>query len=106
MTWMRRRPKKILYITKYDATSPTIAIESVFLTSIIDVDEKHDVSTAGILGAYLHAKIDDHVIVRFDGTMAEILERIAPAMYRPYIQARATGKPVLYAKFKKPCTGA
>ena len=46
---------------------------------------------------YMQAYIDNNLIVRFDGTMAELLEIIVPSIYRMYIHVHAgtNRKPVL-----------
>ena len=93
--------KQRLHSTKYNATSPTISIEHVFLTSIIDAKQERNIATTNIPGAYLNAKIGDNIIVIFDGTMAEILETIPPAVYRLYIHAGTNSKPVMGAISKK-----
>jgi hypothetical protein len=49
-----------VYKSKEESSSPTIAIESLFLTAIIiDAKEQRDVITCDILGAFLHADIDE-----------------------------------------------
>ena len=39
---------------KEDTTSPTVALESVLITSVVDAHEKRDVAVVDILGAFLH----------------------------------------------------
>ena len=58
-------------MSKEDASSRTVAIESVFLTSVIDATEGRVVAVVDIPGAYLHADVESDVFVRIDGTMAE-----------------------------------
>jgi hypothetical protein len=48
-----------LYTNKEDASSATVAIESVLLTSVIDAHEGRDVATVDIPGAFIQADIDD-----------------------------------------------
>eukprot|EP00957_Ditylum_brightwellii_P006759 512930-Ditylum_brightwellii.AAC.1 len=48
---------------KEDAASPTVAHESVMLTSVIDTMENRDVGTTDIPGAYLNADMDETVIM-------------------------------------------
>ena len=91
--------------SKQEVSSPTVAIESVFLTSIVDAEEQREVAVVDIPGAYMHADVDEHIIVRFDRNMAEMLELIEPKIYKPYIQVDSTGKKVLYAKLKKALYG-
>lgn len=80
------------YTDKIEATSPTVAIEYVFISAIVDAEKGRDVAVADIPGAYLHATMDENVYVRFEGTMAEMLEKIEPKMYRPYVQVGRGGK--------------
>ena len=75
------------------------------MTSLIEAKEKRDVAVADIPGAYLHADVDEKIIVRFDGTMAEMLVRIDPKIYKPYVQVDRKGQPVLYAQLKKALYG-
>jgi hypothetical protein len=45
-----------LHVAKEEAASPTVALESVFVTSTIDARENREVVTINIPGAFLHAK--------------------------------------------------
>ena len=47
--------KQRIYTTKEEASSPTVAIESVMLSCVIDAQEKRDVATIDIPGAFMHA---------------------------------------------------
>ncbi len=42
-------------IAKEEAATPMVALESVFLTSMIDAKENREVVTINIPGAFLHA---------------------------------------------------
>jgi hypothetical protein len=46
------------YIHKEDATSPTVATESVLLTAIIDAFEQRDVAVVDIPNAFIQTRID------------------------------------------------
>ena len=71
--------------SKQEVSLPTVAIESVFLTSTVDDEEHRYVAVVDISGAYMHAGVDEHIIVRFDRNMAEMLELIEPKIYKPYV---------------------
>ena len=90
---------------KSSATSPTVSIEAVFMTAMIDASEGRDIAVVDIPGAYLHADMDELVIVRFEGKMAEMLVLIDPKIYKPYVQVDRSGKKVLYAKLRKALYG-
>jgi hypothetical protein len=67
-----------LYTNKEDTSSPTVAIESVFITSVIDAHENQDVATIDVPGAFMQADMDDVVHMKLEGTMAELLIKLAP----------------------------
>ena len=52
---------------KEEATSPTVALESVLLTSVIDAHKGRDVAVVDIPGAFLQTDLDDDVWVLFNG---------------------------------------
>jgi hypothetical protein len=55
--------KQRLYTTQEEASSPTVAIESVMLSCVIDASEGRDVATVDIPGAFMQADMDDDVHV-------------------------------------------
>lgn len=87
------------YIAKSDAASPTVSVEAVFVTSVLDAFEDRDIAVTDIPGAYVHAESDENILVRFEGTIAELLVKISPSIYKPYIEISRSGSTVLYAKF-------
>ena len=93
------------YTAKEDASSPTVAIELVLLTSMIDVKENRDVATANIPGAFMQADMDNIVHMKLKGKMAELLVKVDPKMYRKYVQMEK-GKTVLYMELKKALYGS
>jgi hypothetical protein len=96
--------KQRQFITKEDASAPTVAIESVMMSCAIDAKEERDVATVDIPGAFMQADMDEVVHVKLEGTMAELMVRLDPKLYRQYIQDE-NGKPVLYAKLNKALYG-
>ena len=49
------------YIGKEDASSPTVATDSVFITGAIDAHEGRDVAFADLPGAFLHTLTDEKI---------------------------------------------
>jgi hypothetical protein len=90
--------------SKEEASSPTVAIESVMLSITIDTMEECDVATVDILGAFIQADIDEVVHVRFEGEIAEMLVVMDPKLYRKYIRDE-NGKAVLYFELLKALCG-
>ena len=57
------RPQRA-YISREEATSPTVGLESLILSLMIDAYEKRDVATADVAGAFLKGNMDDFVMVK------------------------------------------
>jgi hypothetical protein len=74
------------------------------LSCCIDAQEKRDVATVDIPGAFMQAEIDETVHVKLEGTMAELMVRLDPKLYRQYVQ-NENGKPVLYVELNKALYG-
>jgi hypothetical protein len=96
--------KQRAYTTKEDASAPTVAIESVLLSCVIDAEEGRDVATLDIPGAFMQADMDELVHMKLEGTMAELLIKLEPKLYRKYVLMEK-GKPVLYVELKKALYG-
>jgi hypothetical protein len=96
--------KQRLHTAKGDASSPTVAIEAVMLSCVIDAKEGRDVAIIDIPGAFMHADMDEIVHMRLDGKMAELLLRINPAMYKKF-STNENGKRVLYVRLRKALYG-
>ena len=91
--------KQKRYLGKYESVaSPTVSLESLFTTLVIDSYEERDIATFGIPGAYLHAKIpaDKNVILKLRGHFVDIMCEINEE-YRQYIRYEQ-GKKFLYFK--------
>ena len=97
------RKQRNLY-SREESTSPTVSLESVFLTSVIDAKEGRDIATADIPGAFMQADQDDVVHVRFRGKMAELLSSCDPAMYQKFL-VKEKGETVMYAELSKALYG-
>jgi hypothetical protein len=95
--------KQRKYIRKEDASSPTVAIESVMITSTIDAKEQQDVATVDVPGAFMQADMDDIVHLKLEGKMVELLVMIDPKLYGPYVHVE-NGKKVMYFDIRKPFT--
>ncbi len=69
---------------KDEVALPTVALESVFVTLGIDTREKRGVVTIDIPGVFLHTENEDCVIMRMNGTLAELMAKTDPKLYRYY----------------------
>ncbi len=91
--------------TKQESTSPTVAMELVFVTAVIDVHEGWDVATFDIPGAFLHANSDEDITMILKGILAELMVQVAPNLYRKYITVDRKGSAILYVKMQKAMYG-
>ena len=58
-----------------------------------------------IPGAFLHADMEDDVHMPLEGTIAELIVKLDPTLYRKYIWENKQGKPMLYVKLRKALYG-
>src|SRR5210317_1729044 len=76
------------FTSKEEAASPTVKLESVFLTSVIEAHKGRDVATVYIPNAFIQTKIEneaDKVVMRMRGKLAYYFILIVPQIYRPYV---------------------
>jgi hypothetical protein len=82
------------YISKEDASSPTIATEAVLLSCIIDAEEERDVAIIDIPNAFIQTRVEDEedmAIIKICGVLVDILVQIAPDVYKSYITTDKKG---------------
>ena len=96
--------KQRIHTKKEDASSPTVAIEAVMLSCVIDAEERRHVAFLDIPGAFMQVDMDEVVHMRLEGKMTELLVRIDPTKYQKYVVIE-NGKPVIYVMLKKALYG-
>jgi hypothetical protein len=74
----------------------------VFVTSNIDARENREVATINIPGAFLHATNKDYAVMQINGTLAKLMAKTDPKLYRKYL-VNKKGKKVLYLHLQKDC---
>lgn len=82
------------YISKKDASSSTVATESVLLSCIIDAKENRDVAIIDILNAFVQTKIEDKkdmAFIKLRGVLVDMLVEIAPNVYKDYVTTDKKG---------------
>jgi hypothetical protein len=76
------------FISKEEASSPTVATASVLLTCIIDAEESRDVPVVDIPNAFIQNRIEDEkdmAIIKIHKILVDMLLDIAPDAYTPYV---------------------
>ena len=98
------RPQR-LWMDKDEAASPTVLLESVLLTSVIDAREEREVAVVDIPNAFVQTDMEgDKVIMKMRGKLAELLVKVAPEIYREYVTIEK-GQKVLYLELRKALYG-
>ena len=62
--------KLCIYKTKEETSSPTISVEDLFLTCLIDTMEQQHVMTCDIPRVFMHANMDELIHVKLGGEIA------------------------------------
>jgi Reverse transcriptase (RNA-dependent DNA polymerase) len=91
--------KQRLYKTKEETSSPTVSIEALFLSCIIDAHQRRDVGTCDIPGAFMHADIDEELHILFEGELVDLLIQVEPT-FQEYV-THHQGKKMLYASLNQ-----
>jgi hypothetical protein len=76
------------YIPKEDASSPTVATESVILSCIIDAEEGRDVAVIDIPNAFIQTRVEDEkdmAFIKIRGVLVDVLVELAPDVYKKYV---------------------
>ena len=72
----------------------------------IDAKEGRHVATANVEGAYLHADMDETVIMVFEGEMVDYMVEANPTKYGPCVIVTKSGKKLLYVELLKALYGS
>jgi uncharacterized protein YuzE len=89
------------YISKEDASSPTVATESVLLSCIIDAKEHRYVAVVDILNEFVQTRMEnkkDMAFIKIRGILVDILVEIAPEAYKSYLSKDKKGSKQLLAQ--------
>ncbi|GFH50261.1 hypothetical protein CTEN210_06737 [Chaetoceros tenuissimus] len=88
---------------KSKTASPTATLEAILMTCMIDAMEGRHVAVADVVGAYLKARMEDFVLMKFTGETVDILCNIDPS-YKDYVTYE-NGEKVLYVELLKALYG-
>ena len=94
-----------LWMDKDEAASPTVLLESVLLTSVIDAREGREVAVVDIPNAFVQTDMEgERVVMKMRGKLAELLVKVAPEIYREFVTIER-GQKVLYVELQKTLYG-
>jgi Reverse transcriptase (RNA-dependent DNA polymerase) len=97
------RQKQRIYKTKAETSSPTVSIESLTLSCLINAMENRDVGTCDIPAAFMQAEIDEEVHIKLEGELTDLLISVDES-YSCCITFER-GKKVIYALLNKALYG-
>jgi hypothetical protein len=86
---------------KEDRASPTIATNSIMITTAIDAHERRNVATIDIPGAFLHAYNNKETFMLLKGHLAKLMVQVDPQLYRKFIIYDKNNQALLYLKLSK-----
>jgi hypothetical protein len=96
------------YISKEDASSPTIATEAMLLSCIIDPEKERDVAVIDIPNAFIQTQVEDEenmAIIKIRGVQVDILVQIAPNVYKSYVTTDKKGMKQLLVQYQNALYG-
>ena len=91
------------WLSREESASPTAALESIFLTAIVDAKEGRDVMTNDVPNAFIQTPLPPtpegapRVMMKITGVLVDLLVEMAPDIYGPYVVYQR-GKKVLYVE--------
>jgi len=93
------------FVPREDASSPTLAVESLMALLVVFAHEKRDVAVFDVPGAYLHAELpaDKFVLLKIEGQFVDIMTDVNPE-FKEDVRFE-NGKKVLYVQILKALYG-
>jgi Reverse transcriptase (RNA-dependent DNA polymerase) len=99
------------WLSREDAASPTVALESIMITGVIEAKEVRDVMTCDIPNAFIQALLpkkdpagEDRVVMKITGVLVDMLVDINTELYGPAVVLE-NRKKVLYIEVLKAIYG-
>ena len=99
-----------LWMGKEDSSSPTVSIDALFMTSMIDAYEHRRVATADIPNAFIQTpqwendRDGNRFIMKLRGPLVDMLLEVDPYTYEEFVEYEQRNK-VLYLVIKKAIYG-
>ena len=82
------------FISKEEASSPTVATRAVLLSCVIDAQEHRDIASIEIQNAFIQTrveKIEDMATIIVQVALVDVLVEISPDIYGPYVSTEKKG---------------
>ena len=86
-----------------ETSSPTMNVEALFITCLIDAMEGREVMTCYIPGTFMQSDMDEFFHMKLEGEIALLLIQLDP-LYKWFLTYQC-GKPVIYTELTKALYG-
>ena len=74
--------KQRVYVSKEDVSAPTISMEALLLTCLIDAVKKQDIATVDIPGAFMQSNMEGpDTYMKMQGRTVQFLSRLDPTIH-------------------------
>jgi len=73
------------YTTKAETSSSTMSLKAMMMSCAIDAREGRHVAVTDIPGAFLHMDMEEDVHMLLEGTIAKLILKLDPNLFRKYI---------------------
>ena len=88
------------WLSSDEAASPTVTLEAIFITSVIEAFEGRDIMTADVPNAFIQTEIpkkdqDERIVMKITGVLVDLLVAAAPEVYADYM-VYENGEKVIY----------
>ncbi len=96
------RNKQQGYITKEDASSPTVSLKAVLLTYVVDAKKNRDVAIVDIPNAFIQTIVEDEkdkALICIHGQLVDIFVSIAHCIYGLYVTVGKISKKELLVQY-------
>ena len=90
---------------KSDSLSPTISMDSIFLTGMVDARDKRAIAILDIDNTFLHTENDNKILMLLRGKLSEMMVQVYPIMYRKYVTYLPNIQAMLYVILSKALCG-
>ena len=88
-------------ISKQDAEYPTVALEVIRITSVMEYHKDHGVATINIPGVYLDTENKENMIMILRGRLEQLMAMVYTKLYQNYVTMDKNGKPLIYVNIIK-----
>ena len=80
------------FMSKDDVAMPTVMLESIFITAVLEAKEERDAAVVDPPGAFLHTDNENDVMMTMTGKLAELMVMIAPQLYCKCVTTNKQGE--------------